>query len=180
MGNNTPELTLLQRAVGGDPVAVTVLLTQAHSRLRTHIERRVPVDLRSTVEADDIIQEAQVEVFRHMQRFEPRGPESFYRWVATIALRRLRNAIKARRTVKRGGSKAERTSAVGVAEDSVIALLELMTSPEKTPSHTAARHEAALAIQAALEQLREIAADLGGKEKSKCGLPYQTCAPRGS
>jgi len=35
-------------------------------------------------------------------------------------------------------------------------------------------------FQAALEQFREIAADLDGKERSKCGLPCQTCAPRGS
>ena len=93
-------------------------------------------------------------MFRHIGKFEPRGPDSFFRWAATIAIRRLRNAIKARRSLKRGGMEVPRTTA-GVPEASVVALLDLMAGPEKTPSRVVAGQEATRAVEDALAFLPE-------------------------
>jgi RNA polymerase sigma-70 factor (ECF subfamily) len=150
---DTYELDLLQRAKEGDTVAVTVLLARYHERLRAQTARRIPVDLQRTVDADDILQETQVQVYRHVETFEPRGPDSFYRWVATIALRRLRNAIKRQRAAKRGAGKMGITGGATVPEESVVTLLELMAGPEKTPSRVATRNEAIQAVQTALAHL---------------------------
>ncbi len=141
----------LQRAIAGDTVATTVLLAHVHARLADHLTRRIPRSLQSRIDAEDLLQETQVEVYKHVTRFEPRGEDSFYRWVATIALRRLRNAIKAHRTIKRGGGWGHVGG--GSFEESAIALLDWMAGPEKTPSHSAARHEAVGAVQAALDAL---------------------------
>jgi DNA-directed RNA polymerase specialized sigma24 family protein len=67
------EFQLVNRAASGDTVALTVLLTQAQQRLCAHIQRRIPKDLQGTVDADDILQEAQVEAYRHLHDFVPRG-----------------------------------------------------------------------------------------------------------
>lgn len=141
---------LVSRAIGGDTAALTLLLTDTYNRLRAHLVRRVPRDLHATVDADDVVQETQIEAFRHIRRFEPRGDDAFYRWLATIALRRLRNAIKARRALKRcGGGLAAGGASPGI-EESVVALLDLMAGPGDTPSREVAREEALAAVRAAL------------------------------
>ena len=154
MEANDYELDLLRRASTGDTVAVTVLLSHYHERLRQRIALRLPPDVRRSVDADDIIQETQIQVYRSIDRFEARGADSFYRWITTIALRRLRNAIKHQRAAKRGGQAGQVfTSAAQV--DSVVMLLDLMVGPDETPSTVAARQEALKSVQAALEHLSE-------------------------
>ncbi len=151
---DTHESDLIRRAIAGDEVATTVLLADVHERLRSRVAARVSPDLQATVDADDIVQETQIQVFRHIGEFEPRGTDSFFRWVATIAIRRLRNAVKARRSLKRGGAEVPRTTA-GLPEASVVALLELMAGPEKTPSRLAAGQEATRAVEDAMQFLPE-------------------------
>ena len=153
MEGDTYERDLLQRAIAGDTVAVTVLLARYYERLHAQIARKIPRDLQASVDAEDILQETQVQVYRHVETFEPQGSDAFYRWVATIALRRLRNAIKRQRAAKRGAGRRGVTGGDAVAEDSVITLLELMAGPEKTPSRVATRQEAIQAVQAALAHL---------------------------
>ncbi len=146
------ELALIKRAANGDAVAITLLLADSRQRLRDHLEKRIPSDLRRTIGADDLVQETQIKVFRHMGSFVQRGDDSFYRWVATIALRQLRNAVKAQRTLKRGGGHHAAGSAV-TSEGSIVALLDLMAGSEKSPSHNAARLEALDAVAEGLELL---------------------------
>ncbi|UCC29834.1 MAG: sigma-70 family RNA polymerase sigma factor [Phycisphaerales bacterium] len=157
MPSEAYELVLVGKAVGGDPVALTVLLTQARGRLRNHVTRRIPADLRGTIDADDVLQDAQVQAYSHIAHFVPQGPDSFYRWFATIAIRRLRNAVERHRALKRGGGRLARAGAAraGVPEESCVALLDLLAAPVKTPSRTAAGREAVQAVQAALAFLPE-------------------------
>ena len=147
------ESALVKRAASGDPVAVTLLLTHSYARLHAQLEKRIPADLRSTLGVEDIIQEAQIQVFRNIQTFEVRGSDSFYRWFATMALHHLRNDIKAQRTLKRSGG--QRMVGSTVLDGSIVALLDLMSGPEKTPSHHAARREALDAVAEGLALLPE-------------------------
>ncbi|HEY3246482.1 MAG TPA: RNA polymerase sigma factor [Phycisphaerae bacterium] len=146
---------ILDRAVGGDRDALTLLLTDHHPRLRDYLQRKIPLALAGTVDAEDIAQESYIQVFRHIQEFEPRGEDAFYRWLATIAVRRLRNAVKKQRAVKRGAGKLGANPARPGVEDSMVGLLDLVVAPGQTPSHFAARHEALAAMQAALAELPE-------------------------
>lgn len=155
MDTEAYELELVQKATAGDTAALTVLLAEAYGRVHTRVARRIPADLRGSVDADDVLQEAQVEAYLHIDEFVPQGPESFQRWVSTIAIRRLRNAIKKRRALKRGGDKVAMTTVSGAFESSVVALLDLMAGPAGTPSRCAATHEAVAALEAALAQLPE-------------------------
>lgn len=147
------ELELMLKATAGDDAALTVLIAQAHETILGRIRRKIPPDLRGSVGAEDVLQEAQIDVFQHIRAFEPRGAGSFNRWFATIAIRRLRNLIKAQRTLKRGGGQA--AVAPGLMESSIVSLLDLMVAPINTPSQSAASHEAVDAVKLALGGLPE-------------------------
>jgi len=144
---------LVARAVKGDAVAVTVLLTESYDRLRRFVASRIPHRLQALIDADDVLQDAHVDAYRNLHRFEARGPDSFDRWLGTIALRRLRNQIQRYRAAKRGGGAAAITDAA--TGDSIVMMLDIMVSPEKSPSRRAARNEAVDAFSAALGLLPE-------------------------
>jgi RNA polymerase sigma-70 factor (subfamily 1) len=149
-----PTAGLVERAASGDTVAITVLLTFVRGRLRTHFERRIPRDLQSCVDVDDLLQETQIQVFHHIRTFQSTGPDSFYRWVATIGMHRLRNLIKAQRAQKRGRARTI-SSQGGNNDGSNTSLLEWLMGPENTPSQHAARNEATDALAVALAHLPE-------------------------
>jgi len=144
--------SLVERAAAGDAVAATVLLTRSHAELRRFIASKIPRDLQSLVDADDVLQDTKINAYRNLHRFEHRGGDSFDRWIATIALRRLRNEIQRHRALKRGGGRADVSS---IPDQSIVAMLDLMAGPEKTPSRRVARQEALNAVSAALELLPE-------------------------
>ena len=144
--------SLVKRAAAGDAVAMTVLLTRSHAGLRRFIASRIPRDLQSLVDADDVLQDTKINAYRNLHRFEHRGGDSFDRWLATIALRRLRNEIQRNRALKRGGGQRDVSA---IPDQSIVAMLDLMAGPEKTPSRRAARQEALSAVSTALELLPE-------------------------
>lgn len=155
MATDEHELQLIQRAGAGDRVALTLLLKCTRRRLGDHLARRIPRRLQAALDADDLIQQAQTEVFRRIGGFEARGPESFYRWVAAIGLGKLRDAIKRERAGKRGGGRAVVAEAPGGDVRSMITLLDLIAAPSRTPSRSAARHEQVDALRVALGRLPE-------------------------
>jgi len=153
MDSDDLQMDPIRRAVRGDAVALTLLLTRSRRDVCAYIARHIPSDLRGQLDADDIVQEAHAEVFRHIAKFEPRGADSFDRWVKTIALRKLRDALKMRRADKRGGGNVQVHGAPPGLGDSVAMLLDLMAGAEQTPSRCVAGFEAVDAVRAAMELL---------------------------
>jgi RNA polymerase sigma-70 factor (ECF subfamily) len=147
------EVELIGRAVAGDHSALKLLLLDAHPRLCSYVARRMPTDLRATLDAEDVVQEAYAQVFRRVGQFEPRGPLSFQRWMLTIALRKLRNAISRERAAKRGGGARLAGATLRRQEESCVALLDLLAAPGRTPSRCVARQEAVQAVEGALAAL---------------------------
>lgn len=148
------ESTLVERAVAGDEAALTVLLTDSRLSLLDLITRKIPGELGRWISADDVVQEAHAQVFCRIDTFEDRGPESFLRWVATIALRRLRSELRRHRAAKRGGGRCV-NQCIRRIDDSSIAMLDLLVGPGRTPSGSAARWEAVDAVQSALSRIPE-------------------------
>jgi RNA polymerase sigma-70 factor (ECF subfamily) len=142
----------VHRAIRGDETALKVLLASSHARLVSFISRKIPSDLGRVVAAEDVVQEAHVEVFRRIHDTAPASEDAFFRWCAAIALSRLRNAIAKHRAQKRAGGQR----IIGLnqsMQDSMVALLDMLAGPGKTPSRAVARAEAASAVHAALESL---------------------------
>lgn len=148
------EEDLLREAQGGSELALTLLLKASHARLSGYLARRIPSDLRRVVDASDLVQETHVDVFRTFGSFLAQGPGSFDRWMFTIAIRNLRDAIKHHRRAKRGGTR-QPARAHGARGDSMIGLLDMIAGPETTASRVFARAEAVRAVEQALTELSD-------------------------
>lgn len=140
-------------AAEGDAAALTLLLHESRRRLCEYVARRIPRALCGLLDPDDVVQEAHVAAFRSIRTFTPHRPDAFFRWLATIAVHKLRDATKLQRAVKRGGGRPPPMPGGWNADDSLLALLDRLSAPGRTPSRTAARREAVQAVQAALAGL---------------------------
>jgi RNA polymerase sigma factor (sigma-70 family) len=152
MGRSHHQHALTCRAAAGDENALTVLLTQSRDRLRDRITRRTPAWLSRLVDAEDVVQDTHVEAFRQIRTFEPHDSTSFDRWLAVIAVRRLRACIQHYRALKRGGG-LDRISADWRLGDSSLGLWDTLVGPGRTPSRSAARHEVIATVRVALDAL---------------------------
>lgn len=152
MDSEGAELALIEAARGGNEAALERLLMLHHSRLCGEMAARLPVRLQALISVDDVVQEAYVVVFQEIAAFRPQGPGSFYAWVATIAGRKLLDALKAQRTLKRGGD-ARRLDGELSASSSAVEWLEVLATYERTPSRSMAGREAISAIQTAIGEL---------------------------
>lgn len=152
---SSPTSGLIERAVAGDEVATTVLLSICYPRLQQHLQRLIPRDIQACVDVDDVVQDTQIQVFRNIGTFRCAGSDSFYRWVATVALYRLRNIIKAQRALKRGRGRTLGSSIRSDESGSAHSLLDWLHGPDNTPSHHASRTEARDALGISLESLPE-------------------------
>jgi len=149
-----PDDDLTARAAAGDRLALQELLLAQYDRLAARIARKVPLSLQGVVAADDILQETFASAFRSIRSLKPKGAEAFYRWLATIAERRLQNAVKALHAAKRGGGRARGKLQAGGSASSVVDLLDRLAIHDHTPSRSAARHEAASVVRVALAGLK--------------------------
>lgn len=145
------EEELLRRAVAGDGPALDGLMARYCRRLSGYIAPRLPADLRGTLEVEDVLQEISMEVFRTIGTLEGADAKSFWGWLCRLAEHRLRDLVRAGRAAKRGGERI----AVDAQSDSVACLLEQVAVTSRTPSMSAARHEAASAVLAALDRIPE-------------------------
>ena len=145
-----PASERLQQAIKGDGVALKVLLLDIHDRLMRLISSRIPVELRRTIDMDDILIETHAEVFRLIEKFEPRGEETFRKWVTTIALNRLRNAIKHERAQKRGGGRQPITTDRRSMDESSVRVWDMVAGTSHTPSRSVSKREAVRAVKEAL------------------------------
>ena len=96
---------LLSQAVAGDQLALQRLLIPFQSRLLARIRRKLPVSLSRVIAAEDVLQEAYVDVFRAIGGFQRQGDGAFYRWLLTIADNRVIDMIRAHQAAKRGGGR---------------------------------------------------------------------------
>ena len=81
---------LLDHAAAGDRAALDELFQRSLPRLRRLLALRAGIALRQG-ELDDLVQEAYLEALRQFANYTYQGPDSFFRWLATVALHRLSN-----------------------------------------------------------------------------------------
>jgi RNA polymerase sigma factor (sigma-70 family) len=101
--------------------------------LRGYLDRHIPASLRSTLAADDLLQEVWVAAYRTAANFQPDGPDALDRWLITIAHSKLVDAVRYTRRVKRGGDRRYVREA-GSPLTSFSGLFARLQSPQLTPS----------------------------------------------
>lgn len=88
--DSRPSKRLVDHAAAGDAQALDQLFTRSLPRLRRLLALKAGAALRDA-ELDDLVQEAYLEATRQFHDYTYQGPDSFFRWLATVALHRLAN-----------------------------------------------------------------------------------------
>lgn len=150
----------IARAVSGDVAALESLLLAHHARLVRLIARRLPLQLQPCVSIEDIAQEVYVVAFRKIAEFDANDGSRFGAWLAAIARRKIGDATRAARTLKRGGEHKTVSPLWDEYGESPVHLLELLAVHSRTPSRSVARREAIAAVEAALARLPQHYSDV--------------------
>ena len=144
---------LLKRAVAGDRTATEQLLWTHYDRLQRFIDQNIPPVVRSTVSADDILQETFVVAWQQIGSFEDRHTDALYTWLRTIAKNKLTDRVRAQAAAKRGGGKQVVENRGD--QSSMADLVDLVIASAKSPSGSVARREAERITLVTLAQLKE-------------------------
>lgn len=149
------EKAKLKQAIDGDHGALSWLLSFHHRQLHSLVSTQLGTDLKTVVDADDVVQMVHMEVAKRIGDFTP-GDEAdcFFRWLATIARRRVVDAGRKARAVKRGQNHTRPITAV-TGDTSKVMLLEQLQEHTDTPSRVLASREALLALDEAIADLPE-------------------------
>ncbi|MFQ5733817.1 MAG: RNA polymerase sigma factor [Planctomycetaceae bacterium] len=145
------EKALISRAVLGDRDALAELITQHSPELEKSLAGKIDVRWQSVLSVDDVLQETFADAIACISQFEPRGPGSFMRWLVTLALNNLRQAIRGLEAIKRGGDRTR----VATEAESYVCLFERLGGTTTSPSGQVAFGEAQTALDDALEKLPE-------------------------
>jgi RNA polymerase sigma factor (sigma-70 family) len=89
---------LLERACSGDREALEGLFERLSGPLRDWARGRLPHWARQSADTADIVQEALLNTFRRLDRFEPRRPTALRAYVQTAIRNRIRDEIRRART----------------------------------------------------------------------------------
>jgi len=150
VSSDTAEADLIAKATSGDRIALQQLLLKHSARLTRHIGTKLPDSVRGVIDADDVLQQTFLDVFRDIERFEPGRDQSFVAWLKTIAAHRAQDMVKALKRVKRGGQHQRAGADRSASMNSLVAML---SAGSHTPSRSVARHEAVDAIERAIRDL---------------------------
>lgn len=93
-GDARSSMTLLARAQAGDRAALDSLLARYLPRLRRWAAGRLPRGARDIADTQDLVQEALVQTFQKIERFEVRGEGALYAYLRQAILNRVRDELR--------------------------------------------------------------------------------------
>jgi RNA polymerase sigma-70 factor (ECF subfamily) len=144
---NAEDRQSLSRAVAGDRDALGALL----ERYGPAVEQKLHIGARwhGLIEGGDVMQVSYIEAFLRIASFDLERADAFPAWLRRIAENNLRDAIRA----LEHPNDAPQRIRVTVQEESYVALLDLLTSSQSTPSAQVRDQEACDLLHAALDRL---------------------------
>ena len=140
---------LLAQAVAGNEDALARLIELHGPSVRAGLV--IGEQWRSAIDADDVMQVAYFEAFMRIRDFIPNGEASFVAWLRRMAQNNLKDAIRGLGQQKRPppGKRIKPNPAA----DSWLDTFEALGGISRTPSRSAAAHEAKAALEWALGRL---------------------------
>jgi RNA polymerase sigma-70 factor (ECF subfamily) len=138
---------LVRAAASGDDHAWSQLFRRHRVLMRALVHARIPGELRSRFETDDVLQSAFLLAYRQIDTFEQRGPAAFKRWLATIVANKLNEKIRyhrrQRRNTQREGPRPDAQDVAHIETDG------------DSPSTIVVRAETLAEVLAAIDTLSE-------------------------
>jgi RNA polymerase sigma-70 factor (ECF subfamily) len=162
---------LLREAKAGSRQAYSRLFARHRALLQEFVAVRLDPRLRPRIDADDIVQETQLEAFRGLGEFLRQRPMPFHVWLRKKAYERLtdmrrRHVGAARRSVARE---------VALPDQSSRLLAHQLVASGSTPSQQLARRELARQVRQALAQMNDFDRDILFMRNFE-GLSYEEAA----
>jgi RNA polymerase sigma-70 factor, ECF subfamily len=87
---------LIARARAGDETAVDRLFARHHGPLRRWASGRLPKWARQLTDTDDLVQDALLQTFKRLEKFEPRGAGALQAYLRQAVMNRLRDELRRR------------------------------------------------------------------------------------
>lgn len=141
-GSAEPSMTstvrLLSRARAGDADALEALFARFGPELRRFARGRLPRQVRGTVDTPDVVQDALLQTFTHLNGFEPRGEGALRAYLRQVLVNRIRDEVR---------RAARRPSGEPIDDQHVAA--------EMSPLEAAIGREQVERYEAALASLKE-------------------------
>jgi RNA polymerase sigma-70 factor (ECF subfamily) len=138
-----------------DQLALSKLLAALYPQLHARLEATMGGALRAKTTPDDILQEAFLSVFRHIDSFEDRGPNAFINWIYTILDSKLSDARRAAQRQIHTVADQALTTPEQASADSCWNLLEHVYADSGTPSRVVRREETLGALLTCIASLPE-------------------------
>jgi RNA polymerase sigma-70 factor (ECF subfamily) len=142
---------LLRQAYAGDGLAFEELFARYRPYLLRLIALRLDTKLRPRIDASDVVQETQLEVFRRLGEFLERQPMPFRVWLRKTACERL---LKLREH-HLNAAKRSLDREVPLPERSSLLLAQGLFALGSSPSQRLSRREIARRVSQALAELPE-------------------------
>ncbi len=146
---------LVHRIHGGDLDAFNQLFMRYYPRIKLLVRLHMLDKLRAQVEADDVIQEIYMEVYRNFHKFEYRDPDSFYKWVVKVIGWKIKDFDKYFfKTAKRQPAEtlSLQQQAPGSSESGPV-IAEGLAGGQTTPSQIVMEKEGYRMLDKALQKL---------------------------
>lgn len=141
---------MLDAAIAGDRRSLADLLEATGSRVRARIEPKIPMAMRSLLEADDVMQVTYLEAVLRIKSFSTGGVQGFVAWLTRLAENNLIDAVRSLEAAKRFDPR-KRVSPN--RDESSSALINMLGATLTTPSKVAAIGEAGAMLEVALRAL---------------------------
>ncbi len=149
------EELLIQRARVGDGDAWDQLVVRYQDSLQDHIRYRYDQCLANHISPEDILQEALLQAWLDIKSLRQTAPTSFIAWLKAVADRRLSDALKSQKRLKRGGQMRRATNRIAHESASWLDLLDALPAEARTASSILSGKENARALQVAVSLLPE-------------------------
>ena len=140
---------LLAMVEAGDQQAFERLFARHRDQLKQAVELRLDPRLRSRFDASDVVQEAQVEVFRRLGDYLERRPMPFGLWLYKTAHQRL---VQLRRH-HLDAQRRSVTREVAFSEHSSLVIAKVLVSDQSNLASHLSRRERAELVAGAVGQL---------------------------
>jgi RNA polymerase sigma-70 factor (ECF subfamily) len=146
---------LVLRIHGGDEEAFNQLFMRYYPRLKLLVRLHMLDKLKAQIEADDVIQEIYLEVYKNFDKFEYRDPNSFYKWLVKVIGWKVKDFDKYFfKTQKRQpGETLSLQQRMGDGNSSSMEFAEGLTGASSTPSQIVMEQEGYRMLERALERL---------------------------
>ncbi len=134
----TSTVRLLSRARAGDANALETLFARFGPELRRFARGRLPRQVRGIVDTPDVVQDALLQTFTHLNGFEPRGEGALRAYLRQVLVNRIRDEVR---------RAARRPSGEPIVDEHVAA--------EMSPLEAAIGREQVERYESALASLRD-------------------------